>query len=74
MEYSTKSKIATLIGIVIIGAVASLFALPFIDTDGGVHKVPQNSMQKVEGAEEKLLDVIAHEKSELAWKINGKYP
>ncbi|MEO9309816.1 MAG: hypothetical protein ABI337_05915 [Nitrososphaera sp.] len=74
MQYSTKSKIATAIGIVIIAAVASLFALPFIDTSGAVQKIPQKSMQKVGGAEQKLLDVIAHEKSELLWKINEKSP
>ncbi|MEM3007975.1 MAG: hypothetical protein QXW37_07860 [Candidatus Nitrosotenuis sp.] len=74
MQYSTKSKIATIIGIGIITAAASLFALPFINTSYGVQKIPQESMQKVEGAEQKLLNIIAHEKSELAWKINGKLP
>ncbi|MFN3654937.1 MAG: hypothetical protein ACK4TO_06375 [Candidatus Nitrosotenuis sp.] len=74
MQYSTKSKIATVIGIGIIISVASLFALPFMDTSSGVQKIPQESMQKVESAEQKLLNVIADEKSELSWKLNGKFP
>jgi hypothetical protein len=74
MQHSTKTKIATGIGIGIIVAVASMFGLPFVDTSGGVQKIPQENIQKVEGAEQKLLNVIAHEKAELEWKLNGKYP
>ncbi|MEW6043577.1 MAG: hypothetical protein AB1608_04895 [Thermoproteota archaeon] len=74
MQYSTKSKIAIIIGISIIAAVASMFALPFMDAGSGVQKIPHQSIQKVEGAEQKLLNVITHEKAELEWKMNGKYP
>lgn len=70
MQYSTKVRIGAVVGIMLIASVASLLALPF--TSSNMQTVHQESIQKMESSEEKMLDFIAHEKSELESKIGGK--
>lgn len=72
MNNSTKTKIAIISGIGIIVFVASLVGLPFFEASNNVQKSTQSSIKTMESSEEKLLGVIAQEKSELEWKIGGK--
>lgn len=73
MQYNTKTKIAVGIGIGLIIAVVSLVGLPFMNAEAGIEKIPQQNIQKVEDAEEKLLRIIMHEKAEIELKT-GKSP
>lgn len=72
MKYSTKTKIGVVIGIGLIVFVVSLLNLPFMNSDSSVQKITQKNIDKIEESEEKMLDFITHEKSELAAKTNGK--
>lgn len=72
MEYSKKAKVTIILGIVLIAFVASLVSLPFLESGNGVQKISESSIKKVEISEAKLLDVIAHEKAEIEWKMGGK--
>jgi len=72
VKYSLKAKIGIIVGIGLIMFTVSLLALPFSESQNSIQKATQSSIQKVESSEEKMLDVIAQEKSELEWKIGGK--
>lgn len=72
MEYSKKAKVTIILGIVLIAFVASLVSLPFLESKNSVQKVSESSMKKIESSEAKLLNVIAHEKAEIEWKMGGK--
>ena len=72
MNNSIKTKLAIMCGIGIIAFVVSLVGLPFFEADNTIQKATQSSIDKVESSEEKLLGVIAQEKTELEWKIGGK--
>jgi len=72
MQYTNKTKIATVIGIGLIVFVASLVGLPFISSESTVQKITHEPINKLEESEEKMLDVIMQERSEFESKIGGK--
>ncbi len=59
-------------GISIIVAVASMTSLPFIESESSTKAKYQKSMKNFQDSEEKLLEFIEQEKTELASKIGGK--
>lgn len=65
------NKFGIVIGIAIIVSVATLLALPFMESDVSVQKLPIHN-QKLTNAEGKMLDFINHEKTELELKLAGK--
>jgi len=73
VQYTNKVKITTVIGIGLIVFVASLVGLPFMDSESDVQKITNEPINKLEESEEKMLDVIMQEKSELESKIGGKF-
>jgi hypothetical protein len=72
MEYANKTRIAIVIGIALIIFVASLVELPFMNSGSGVKKISNENLKVVDESEKKMLDLIAHEKSELESKMGGK--
>lgn len=72
MQYTTKTKIAIIVGIGLIVFVASLLELPFMNSDSAMQKVSHESIKKLEEPEEKMHDFIVQEKTELESKIGGK--
>lgn len=72
MDYSVKAKISAVIGVVLIVFVASLLALPFMNSDSNIQPSHQESIKKLESTEERMLDFIAQEKTEFESKIGGK--
>lgn len=71
MKYSIKAKVGIIIGIGLIVFTVSLLGLPFSDSNV-VQKATHTSISKVDDSEAKMLNVIAHEKAELEWKMGGK--
>ncbi len=59
-------------GISIILAVASMTSLPFINSESSTKANYQKSMKNFQESEEKLLEFIEQEKTELESKIGGK--
>lgn len=72
MDPSIKTKVAVLIGIVLIASVASLLILPFVNSDSAVEKISHDKFKKLEDSEEKMFSFMAHEKKDLESKIGGK--
>jgi len=72
VKYSIKTKVGVIIGIALIVAVASLLGLPYMNEESAIQKASEKNIKKMESAEEKLLNVIEHEKSEIEHKIGGK--
>ena len=72
MKYSLKAKLGIVAGIGLIVFVVSLLGLPFSESDNVVQKATQSSLSKVENSEQKMLDLIAQEKTELEIKLGGK--
>ncbi len=72
MSFSRKTKLGIVIGISIIVSVASMMSLPFINSESSTKVNYQKSMNNFQESEEKLLDFIAQEKTELESKIGGK--
>lgn len=72
MKHSTKAKLGIVVGIGLIVFVVSLLSLPFSESDNVIQKTTQDSIKKVDDSEERMLNLIAHERAELDWKISGK--
>lgn len=72
MQPANKTRIALVIGIVLIVSVASLVWLPFMNSQPPVQKVSQETIKKLEASEEKILGFVSHEKTELESKMGGK--
>jgi hypothetical protein len=72
MKYSRKAKLGAVIGIGLIMFTVSLLSLPFSDSQNVIQKATSTNIEKMESSEEKMLDVIAQERTELEWKIGGK--
>lgn len=73
MKYSLKAKLGIALGVGLIVFVVSLLGLPLSDSHNVVQKTTQNSLNRMDDSESKMLNVIAQEKAELAAKI-GKSP
>jgi len=72
MPFSRKTKLGIVIGISIIVSVASMTSLPFTNSESSMKANYQKSMKNFHTSEEKMLDFIAQEKTELESKIGGK--
>jgi len=72
MRFSRKTKLGIVIGISIIVSVASMTSLPFTNSESSTKANYQKSMKNFHTSEEKMLDFIAQEKTELESKIGGK--
>ena len=72
MPYGKKAKLGIIIGMSIIVSVASMMSLPFVSSESSTKASYQKSMKDFQESEEKMLDFIEQEKTELESKISGK--
>ena len=68
---SKKSKIGIVIGISIILSVGLLMGLPFTNSQSNLQNLPHKDV-KLQESEQKMLEFIEQQKTELEYKIGGK--
>lgn len=72
MQPANKTRIALIVGIGLIVAVASLITLPFMNSQSSVQKVSHETLKKLESSEKKILGFANKEKTEFEFKMGGK--
>jgi len=73
MPFSRKTMLGIVIGISLIVSVASMTSLPLTNSESSTKANYQKSMKDFHASEEKMLDFIAQEKTELESKIGGEF-